>query len=124
MARDDPQLKIRLPLDMKEAIEEAATRNGRSINAEIISRLMITLEKGDPYEKLDKFQDEILGKIGKYNEIIDEQLEVRKKLEDTIEAMTEKMDYLMKVANSETMKEIIEFVAKKENIVPDSEEDK
>lgn len=124
MARDDPQLKIRLPIEMKEAIEEAATRNGRSINAEIISRLMITLEKDDPYEKLDKFQDEILEKIGKYNEIIDEQFEVRKKLEDTIEAMTEKMGYLTKVANSETMKEIIDFIAKKESIEPDGDEDK
>lgn len=124
MARDDPQLKIRLPLDMKEAIEEAATRNGRSINAEIISRLMITLEKGDPYERLGEFQDEILGKISKYNEIIDEQLEVRKKLEDTIDAMAEKMGYLTKVANSETMKEILEFIAKKENIEPDGDEDK
>ncbi|WP_370676810.1 Arc family DNA-binding protein [Pleomorphomonas sp. PLEO] len=124
MARDDPQLKIRLPIEMKEAIEEAATRNGRSINAEIISRLMITLEKGDPYEKLDGFQEEILGKISKYNEIIDEQFEVRKKLEDTIDAMTEKMGYLTKVANSETMKEIIDFIAKKENIEPNNDEEK
>lgn len=39
MARDDPQLKIRLPGDLKERIETAASDNNRTMNAEIVARL-------------------------------------------------------------------------------------
>jgi len=35
----DPQMKIRLPPELKERIERAADQNGRSQNAEIIARL-------------------------------------------------------------------------------------
>lgn len=35
----DPQFKLRLPPKLKEAIEEAAQRNNRSISAEILARL-------------------------------------------------------------------------------------
>jgi len=39
MARSDPQMNIRLPEELKAAIEQAAKANGRSMNAEIVSRL-------------------------------------------------------------------------------------
>jgi predicted DNA-binding protein len=39
MSREDPQLRIRLPIELKERIEEAATAGGRSMNAEIVQRL-------------------------------------------------------------------------------------
>lgn len=39
MSREDPQLRIRLPVELKEKIEEVAKANGRSINAEIVQRL-------------------------------------------------------------------------------------
>jgi hypothetical protein len=39
MAREDPQMKIRLPEPLKERIEEAARESGRSMNAEIAWRL-------------------------------------------------------------------------------------
>lgn len=39
MSREDPQLRIRLPSDLKEKIEEAAKSNNRSMNAEIVQRL-------------------------------------------------------------------------------------
>lgn len=41
MAREDPQLKIRLPEHLKSMIEAAALANGRSMNAEIIARLEV-----------------------------------------------------------------------------------
>ena len=43
MSRNDPQMKIRLPEDLKSSVTEAAERNGRSINAEIVHRLQHTL---------------------------------------------------------------------------------
>lgn len=39
MSREDPQMKIRLPADLKDQIEAAAKAAGRSMNAEIVARL-------------------------------------------------------------------------------------
>ncbi len=39
MSREDPQLRIRLPIELKEKIEEASRANNRSMNAEIVQRL-------------------------------------------------------------------------------------
>jgi len=39
MAREDPQLKLRLTVEMKDRIAEAAKANNRSVNAEIVARL-------------------------------------------------------------------------------------
>lgn len=39
MSRDFPQLKLRLPEDIKARIADAASLNGRSVNAEIVARL-------------------------------------------------------------------------------------
>ncbi len=39
MSREDPQMKIRLPADLKDQIESASKNSGRSMNAEIVARL-------------------------------------------------------------------------------------
>ncbi|HBN7263402.1 TPA: Arc family DNA-binding protein [Escherichia coli] len=39
MSREDPQLRIRLPVELKEKIDDAAKANNRSMNAEIVQRL-------------------------------------------------------------------------------------
>lgn len=39
MSREDPQLRIRLPIELKEKVEVTAKENGRSMNAEIVQRL-------------------------------------------------------------------------------------
>lgn len=39
MSREDPQLRIRLPIELKEKVEDSAKNNNRSINAEIVQRL-------------------------------------------------------------------------------------
>ncbi|MBB5444665.1 MULTISPECIES: Arc family DNA-binding protein [unclassified Paraburkholderia] len=39
MSRDDHQMKIRLPAELKDSIEGAAAANKRSLNAEIVARL-------------------------------------------------------------------------------------
>ena len=43
MSRDDPQMKIRLPAELKARIEESAVANKRTMNAEIIARLDASL---------------------------------------------------------------------------------
>ncbi|EPH1023419.1 Arc family DNA-binding protein [Enterobacter hormaechei] len=42
MSRDDPQLRIRLPIELKEKIEGSTKANNRSMNAEIIFRLNLS----------------------------------------------------------------------------------
>lgn len=39
MSREDPQMKIRLPADLKDQIEAASKQSGRSMNSEIVARL-------------------------------------------------------------------------------------
>lgn len=39
MSRTDPQFKLRLPIELKERIEEKAKKNKRSINAELVDCL-------------------------------------------------------------------------------------
>ncbi|MBC3251247.1 Arc family DNA-binding protein [Serratia fonticola] len=43
--RDDPQLRVRIPQDLKNALEKAARENGRTLTAEITRRLIKSLEK-------------------------------------------------------------------------------
>lgn len=39
MARTDPQFNLRVPVDLKQQVENAAKKSGRSINAEAVFRL-------------------------------------------------------------------------------------
>ncbi len=39
MSRDDPQLKLRLPQQLKDKVDQAAKDSGRSINAELVQRI-------------------------------------------------------------------------------------
>ena len=46
MAREDPLYRLRMPLELKELLAAIATKNHRSLNAEILARLENTLENG------------------------------------------------------------------------------
>lgn len=57
MSREDPQLKIRLPLELKEKITESAAEYGRSINSEVVARLEesfneTNLVASNPYKRM------------------------------------------------------------------------
>ncbi len=43
MAKNDPEFRLRLPADLKAAIEQLAKDNDRSINSEIVARLKESL---------------------------------------------------------------------------------
>jgi len=47
MARTDPQLNIRIPLELKEKLEDAAKKHGRSVTAEIVKILEDALSSLD-----------------------------------------------------------------------------
>lgn len=45
MARNDPQMNLRVPMDLKERIEKSAFDNGRTITAEAVHRLEQSFEQ-------------------------------------------------------------------------------
>jgi len=45
MAKNDVQVNFRMPLELKSRLEKAATDNNRSLTAEIVSRLELTLDQ-------------------------------------------------------------------------------
>lgn len=48
MSREDPQMKIRLPADLKESIEFAAKASGRTLNSEVVARLQASFDAPPP----------------------------------------------------------------------------
>ena len=51
MARDDHQLKFRVPAGLKAALEKSAAENHRSLNAEITARLEESMVSGPNTQK-------------------------------------------------------------------------
>lgn len=47
MARNDPQMNLRVPMELKEKIEKAALDNGRTITAEAVFRLEESFKNTD-----------------------------------------------------------------------------
>ncbi|PIJ50647.1 DNA-binding protein [Erwinia sp. OLTSP20] len=43
--RDDPQLRVRIPQELKDALEKTAADNDRTLTAEITRRLRESLEQ-------------------------------------------------------------------------------
>ena len=78
--RTADQFRLRLPEEMREKLAEAATANGRSLNDEIIYRLMQTLEREGTRKKLSdslKSQGDRLANVEKEIATLVEQLRLR-----------------------------------------------
>lgn len=57
MAREDPQLKLRLTEEMKAKVTEAAKASGRSVNAEIVARLEASFDAKETKSARDIIAD-------------------------------------------------------------------
>ena len=65
MARNDPQMNLRVPMELKEKIEKAALNNGRTITSEAVYRLEESF-KGQCFSDLDQIPlEEFLVHIAK-----------------------------------------------------------
>ncbi|MBT8767567.1 Arc family DNA-binding protein [Metapseudomonas boanensis] len=57
MSREDPQFKLRMPIELRAQVEQAAKNSGRSLNSELVARIegsfvgASTLEKLMPAER-------------------------------------------------------------------------
>lgn len=63
MARRDPQFNVRIPAELKQAIEEAAKENNRSINSEIVYRLQQSFASKDNESNVEKPKHIIEAKV-------------------------------------------------------------
>ena len=54
MAADDPHFRLRIPVELRDLLRDAAAKNSRSINAEILHRLAMSFPDPD----LDKLARE------------------------------------------------------------------
>ena len=80
MARDEPQINLRIPDDLKDRLDHASTTNTRSLTAEVVARLEESFTAGAaaPIDEhtLDLFADTVAGKVVR---ALDEREKRRKK---------------------------------------------
>ncbi|HAV4987780.1 TPA: Arc family DNA-binding protein [Acinetobacter nosocomialis] len=65
MARNDPQMNLRVPMDLKEKIEKAAFDNGRTITAEAVYRLEQSFEQNSNQNEVLQKMEELLLRLEK-----------------------------------------------------------
>ncbi|MDH0289765.1 Arc family DNA-binding protein [Pseudomonas sp. GD04087] len=52
MSRDDPQFKLRMPIELRSQVDQAALASGRSLNAELVARLEASFLTATPGDSL------------------------------------------------------------------------
>ena len=60
MARTDPQINIRVPLELKKRLEMTAIEASRSLNAEVVKRLEDSLSAEQVDISIDQIPTEVL----------------------------------------------------------------
>ena len=71
MAEIPPDMKLRISIDLRQKIEEAAKRNGRTMNGEITLRLETSFAAADPIEAKVKSHDRELTRLRKKVEALE-----------------------------------------------------
>ena len=61
VTREDPQLKIRMPGELKSLVEAAAKSAGRSVTAEVVARLQQSFDNADEVRRLLLDEDKRLS---------------------------------------------------------------
>jgi hypothetical protein len=81
MTREDPQMKLRLPHELKDALTLAAQQNGRSINAELVKRLEESIGPAALRGRATQIDDRTLDLFAeKVGQVLDQREKKRKKV--------------------------------------------
>lgn len=73
MTREDPQMKLRLPADLKDQLAALAEANGRSLNAEVVVRLEESLGGADGAQASARVDEHTLDLFAeKVGQVLDE----------------------------------------------------
>ncbi|EDT9361900.1 Arc family DNA-binding protein [Salmonella enterica] len=105
MSREDPQLRIRLPIELKEIIEASSKENNRSMNAEIVTLLELAIrvcrEFGpDDGPVVQQFKER-LDALGKRNDNFEQERLIPQLLE-IIEKQKKQVDKLIGMVERST----------------------
>lgn len=105
MSREDPQLRIRLPIELKEIIESSSKENNRSMNAEIVTLLELAIrvcrEFGpDDGPVVQQFKER-LDALGKKNDNFEQEKLIPQLLE-IIEKQKKQVDKLIDMVERST----------------------
>ncbi|EAA8319353.1 Arc family DNA-binding protein [Salmonella enterica] len=105
MSREDPQLRIRLPIELKEIIEASSKENNRSMNAEIVTLLELAIrvcrEFGpDDGPVVQQFKER-LDALGKKNDNFEQERLIPQLLE-IIEKQKKQVDKLIGMVERST----------------------
>ncbi|OUL68740.1 hypothetical protein CA603_51580 [Paraburkholderia hospita] len=80
MTRDDPQMKLRLPIDLKDRLTDLAHESGRSLNAEVVKRLEESVQADGRTIRAVKVDDKTLDLFAeKVGQVLDEREKKRVK---------------------------------------------
>ncbi|HHS3615256.1 TPA: Arc family DNA-binding protein [Escherichia coli] len=114
MSREDPQLRIRLPIELKEIIESSSKENNRSMNAEIITLLELAIrvckEFGPDNGPVVQQFKQRLADIDKKQDALEEEITmtskdmermVKKISNNVLEQITKSYDLVPKISNQE-----------------------
>jgi hypothetical protein len=63
MTREDPQMKLRLPPELKDRLSEAAASDNRSLNAEVVSRLQESFSLSHVGSKVVKVDEAVMRAV-------------------------------------------------------------
>lgn len=70
MARAEPQVNIRIPAELKGLLESMASDNGRSLTAEIISRLQQSFEARAEAVQLEIVNEALKAQLESYRRLV------------------------------------------------------
>ncbi|MDQ7975905.1 Arc family DNA-binding protein [Paraburkholderia sp. SARCC-3016] len=78
MARDEPQVNLRIPAALKDRLDKASDRNKRSLTAEIVARLEESFSKDPaPVTQVDPYTLDLFAE--KVGQVLDEREKKRAK---------------------------------------------
>lgn len=63
MTREDPQMKLRLPPELKDRLTASAAFNNRSLNAEVVSRLQESFAVSHAGNKVIKVDETVMRAV-------------------------------------------------------------
>jgi hypothetical protein len=91
----DPQFKLRMTPEIKDAIEAAAARNNRSMNAEILARLQATIDGTTEQSSNSDYLAELRDERVKLEKLLGDYVFLfRTDIGDNLETLREQVDQI------------------------------
>lgn len=100
MARNDPQVNLRMPADLKERLDVSASANKRSLTAEIVERLEASYAWPNEQENLLRDRAQLKAELAVLNETLVEQKAVTRQVQTLMAEWSEDSHQWQDVENA------------------------